>query len=111
MVVDIAREVEIIVNALLQVSDKVVEVSKDHTITRIWDSPSTTIGNSDQYIGKKIADVRNDSIVKQCDDLVARSFAVRDNGYIQYTPLREIINRLHTAYASWQYTPIKTFCL
>ena len=80
-----SHEVETIVNALLQVSDRVVEVSKYHVITKIWDSYLSTLGSSYQYIGKQIIDLANENIVKQCDDLVAKSFALRDNNFIQYT--------------------------
>lgn len=79
-----AHEVETIVNALLQVSDRVVEVSHNHIITKIWDSYLSTLGSSYQYLGKTILNLSNESIVKQCDDLVTRSFALRDNSYIQY---------------------------
>lgn len=79
------QEVETIVNALLQVSDRVVEVSKDHVITKIWDSNAANLGSKYQYIGMRVPDLSNESIVKQCDELVTRCFALRNNSSIQYT--------------------------
>jgi len=79
-----AHDVETIVNALLQVSDRVAEISKDHIVTRIWDGYSCTLGESDQYLGKKIVEISNESIIKECDDLVTTSFTLRTNSHIQY---------------------------
>ena len=39
MVKSYSREIETVANALLQLSDLVVEISRDHTVTRIWESP------------------------------------------------------------------------
>jgi hypothetical protein len=69
---------------LLQVSDAIAEVSKDHIITRIWEGDISIPGCDISNIGKKIAETGDDSIFRQCDDLVTRSFALRDNNYINY---------------------------
>jgi PAS domain S-box-containing protein len=84
MAQNFSHEVETTVNALLQVGDRVVEVSKEHVITKIWDSYLSTMGNSYQYLGKSILQLGTESILKQCDDLITRSFALKDNNYIQY---------------------------
>ena len=34
----LSRDIETMANAFLQVGDRVVEVSRDHVVTKIWDS-------------------------------------------------------------------------
>ncbi len=79
------RDIETIVNALLQVSDSVAEVSKLHVITRIWERDGYTINDKEKYVGKKIGEIGNESIFGQIDRLVRETFKTRNNGYVEYT--------------------------
>ena len=78
-------EINTIVNTLLQVGDRVVEVSRDHTMTRIWDSKTAPIDNGADDVGLKIAEIRNGDIIIKCDELIDEVFKTGVKNSYQYT--------------------------
>ena len=79
------NQVETIVKTLLQVGERVVEVSRDQVMTRIWDregSPLSTFRS--HYEGKKISEVRNDGIIAKCKTAVEEAFVTGSNSYTEY---------------------------
>ena len=80
-----SNKVETIVNALLQVSDSVVEVSRELIFTKVWNAPGKTTGRLDEYVGKKIIQIGNDSIFKQSADRIKEVFKTGKNDYYEYT--------------------------
>ncbi len=89
-------KVETIVNALLQVSDSVVEVSRAQVFTRIWNAPGVSTGNLNSYLGKKVADINNDSIFKHSAERIERAFETGKNDYLEYTAP---INNVNVTYS------------
>ena len=81
----VERDIEIIVNTLLQVSDCVVEVSKAHVVTRIWEREGYAISDKSRYLGKKITEAGNNNIFIEVDNLVTDSFKTGKNGTVEYT--------------------------
>jgi len=84
MTTDISNKIETIVNALLQVSDSVVEVSRDMVLTQVWNAPGKHTGALDSYRGKHIRDIRNDLIFSQAAERVEDSFETGKNHYFEY---------------------------
>ena len=97
-----AKDIETVANALLQLSDIVAEVSKDHVITRIWESASYKLADTTRFLGKQIIEAGNEKILGEIDGLVAKSFESRDNGSIEYT----ISHEQYTATYSIRVLPI-----
>ena len=85
MTENISRDIEIIVNTLLQVSDLVVEVSKEHIINRIWENGDYKMNDKTRFFGKKILEAGNENIFTEIDCLVSDFFEKKQNGYIEYT--------------------------
>ena len=81
----LSRDIETMANAFLQVGDRVVEVSRDHVVTKIWDSSVFAPEDKEKYLGKKISEIRNDNIFTEIDKLVTESFKTGDNRYLEYT--------------------------
>ncbi len=80
-----STDISTIVNTLLQLGDRVVEVRRDHTMTRIWDSKTAPIDNGTDYVGIKIAEIRNDNIIIKCDELIDEVFKTGVKRSYQYT--------------------------
>ncbi len=80
-----SNEINTIVSTLLQVSDRVVEVYRDHTMTRIWDSEATPIDDGADYVGLKIAEIRNGDIIVKCGELIDEVFRTGVRSSYQYT--------------------------
>ncbi len=88
MVNDYSEEIAIIVNTLLQVGERVMEVSREHVISKIWDrKDSLILGSANNYLGKKISDVLKGNIITRCDDRLEQSFLTGENSYFEYTPV------------------------
>ena len=85
MIKSLSKDIETIANALLQLSDIVVEVSKDHVIARIWENASYKLADTGRFLGRKIVDSGNEKILSEIDNLVKKSFESGDNGGIEYT--------------------------
>ncbi len=102
MVKSYSREIETVANALLQLSDLVVEISRDHTVTRIWESPSYKLSDPSRFRGKQILEAGNDTILIEIDGLVGKSFETGDTGSIEYT----ISHEQYTATYSIKVLPI-----
>ena len=102
MIKNQSKEIETIANALLQLSDIVVEISRDHVITRIWESGGYKLADTSRFLGKKIVDSGNEKILGEIDNLVTNSFETRDNGGIEYT----ISHEQYTATYSIRILPI-----
>ncbi len=97
MTYEINEAVDSMVSTLLQIGERVVEVSRDQTMTRIWDregSPLTAL--RDQYLGKKIADIRNDSTIAFCKTGVDEVFATGKNIYKEYVSYKNDVNAVVT---------------
>jgi PAS domain S-box-containing protein len=78
-------ETEIIAKALLQVGERVMEVSRDRVITKVWDKKGAVFQiPAEEYIGRKFTEVRNDSIMSLCDEKVRSAFISGENEYIEY---------------------------
>ncbi len=84
MTTDISNKIETIVNALLQVSDSVVEVSNELVVTQVWNAPGKHTGALDSYRGKHIRDIRNDLIFVQAAAHIEDSFETGNNHYFEY---------------------------
>ncbi len=79
------NQVEIIVKTLLQVGERVVEVSRDQVMTRIWDREGSPLSAfKSHYEGKKISEIRNDSTITKCVELIKEAFATGSNSYTEY---------------------------
>jgi len=78
------RDIEIIINTLLQVSDCVVEVSKAHIVTGIWEREGYAINHKARYLGKKITDAGNNNIFTKIDNLLTECFKTGENGSVEY---------------------------
>ena len=77
---------EIIVQTLLQIAHRVVEVSRDHVITMIWEREEPILMTPKEYLlGKKISEASNDGIFAKCSQLVEQVFLTRTTGTIEYT--------------------------
>jgi PAS domain S-box-containing protein len=82
---DVTTVVETIVNTLLQVGDKVVEISREEVICRIWEKKGAHRRLTDkQCFGKKIAESQ-DKVIKHCADKVGESFSTGGNVYLEHT--------------------------
>ncbi len=78
--------VEIIARTLLHVAYRVVEVYRDHIITRIWDkNDSIPLIAPAELIGRNIGDARNDTVFKKCGELAAIVFATGQDQLLEYT--------------------------
>jgi PAS domain S-box-containing protein len=80
-----SHKIETIVNALLQVSDSVVEVSHEHVLTKVWNAEGRKTSIPDSYLGMKITDIRNGSLFTECDERVAKVFSTGQNDQFYYT--------------------------
>ncbi len=79
------NQVETIVKTLLQVGERVVEVSRDQVMTRIWERDGAPLGAfRSHYEGKKISEIRNDSTIAKCRELITEAFATGRNTYTEY---------------------------
>ncbi len=97
-----SKDIETVANALLQLSDIVVEVSQTHVISRIWENGSYKLADTTRFLGRKIIDSGNENILGEIDGLVTKSFETRDNGSIEYT----ISHQQYTATYSIRVLPI-----
>ena len=78
-------EVESVAWILLCVSERVVEVSKDHIMTRIWDREGSELSKFRQlYEGKSIRQIRNDSTIAYCEEALNKAFETGADSYTEY---------------------------
>ena len=85
MAIDTGSEVENIVATLLQVGERVVEVSRQQVMTRIWDRKGSPLSKFKEYYeGKSLAEVRNDSTIANCRKLVEEAFVTGRKNYFEY---------------------------
>lgn len=91
-------QIETIVNTLLNIGERVIEVTSDHLMVRIWDRENSPLKLTvDKYLGKKISAVAsNDNIFAQCDFRVKQCFASGQNDFLVY---RANINDTAVAYS------------
>jgi PAS domain S-box-containing protein len=76
---------EVIVTTLLEVGDRVLEISADHVITAVWYGAQSSVpGSLDKYIGEKVADTPRETIISEFDSRIAACFATRKNIYFEY---------------------------
>lgn len=74
-----------IVDILLHVGIRVVEVSRDQVMTRIWDREGSPIAAyRAHYEGKRLDEVRNDSTIARCKTDVDAAFATGKESYTEY---------------------------
>ena len=79
------NEVEEIVGTLLQIGERVAEVSRAQVMTRIWDRPGSPLSKFKQYYeGKSIAEIRNDSTIAYCKTAIDEAFLTGKNSYKEY---------------------------
>ena len=91
-----SKEIEMIVNTLLEVGDEVLEISKDYFITGIWHSKHSVSIISDQYIGKEIINTPKEAIIIQCFSRIKKGFETRRSSYNEHTV---IIDNLPITYS------------
>ena len=96
------REIEIIVDTLLHVSDCIAEVTKSHVISRIWEREGYEVNDKSKYLGKKISEVGNNNIFTEIDNLVSDSFNTSKNGYVEYS----VSNKHYAAHYNIRVLPI-----
>ena len=80
----IPDEIQIKVDTLLEVGDRVFEVSEEHIITGVW-CRDCTGNNCDQYPGKKVTDTPHEGIIALCDARISEGFRTGKNSYNEYT--------------------------
>ncbi len=77
--------IDVLVNAFLKVGERVVEVSRDQVMTRIWDREGSALSAfRSHYEGKKISEIRNDSTIAKCRELIEEAFATGRSSYTEY---------------------------
>jgi len=82
---ELNNAIESTVKTLLHVGERVVEVSREQVMTRIWDregSPLTAY--RDHYLGKRIAEIRNDSTIVRCREGIEQAFENGTDSYVEY---------------------------
>ena len=85
MSIKVEDAVETVVNILLQVGERVVEVSRQQVMTRIWDREDSPLNAfRSQYEGKKISEIRNDSTIAKCKEAIEDAFLNGHNSYTEY---------------------------
>ncbi len=75
----VSTVIETIVNTLLQVGDRVVEVSGDEVICGIWEKTDGLGGGSEDYVGRKVKELGNDDVLSYCGKAIAESFRTGKN--------------------------------
>ena len=77
--------IQSIVDILLHTGVRVVEVSRDQVMTRIWDREGSPLAAYRHlYEGKRIDEIRNDSTIAQCKSGVEDAFANGNDSYTEY---------------------------
>ncbi len=74
-------KIETIINTLLQVGDVVLEVSKEHIITRVWGKDDALV----IYPGLKISEIFNGHIIAQSNSRVDEAFSTGKGNYLKFT--------------------------
>jgi len=72
---------ETIVSTLLQIGDSVLEVSRDHVITRVWGKDDTLV----IYPGLNISEIFNGHIITQSASRVDEAFRTGQGNYLKFT--------------------------
>ena len=80
----ISDETQFIVNTLLEVGERVLEVSKEHIVTNVWYSGVAVKGSFDKYIGVKITDTP----YKVMDSHITEGFTTGKNNF-KYKAVRD----------------------
>ncbi len=74
MVTD-ALGIELVVNTLLHLGERVVEVSRDHVITRVWNREGGSLPPvPENFIGSKICQLPSDDILRKLEDHIEHDF-------------------------------------
>src|ERR1039458_1031790 len=92
----LTSEIKLIVGTLLHVGGRVLEISRDHVITRIWERDDVSLRYGAIFKGSRITDPQNNSIIRQCDKRVETCFATGKNDYFE---CRAINNKSEEAYS------------
>ncbi len=88
MINDSPEILDTIVNTLLQVGERVAEVSKDCLITKMWDRNGTNLNfKQEEYLGKKVSDFFGNAVFLQCENKIIETFSTGKNTYIEYVTL------------------------
>ena len=72
---------ETIVSTLLQIGDCVLEVSRDHVITRVWGKDDSLV----IYPGLKISEIFNGHIITQSSSRVEEAFKTGKGNFLKFT--------------------------
>lgn len=89
--------VEPIVQTLLQVGDRVVEVSRGQVMVRIWDRPGSPLSIfKNYYEGKRVAEIRNDTTIDYAVAAIEKAFVTRQNSYAEYVSYNNDNNGIAT---------------
>jgi PAS domain S-box-containing protein len=81
-----AAVIDTIVSTLLHVGQRVVEISREGVICRIWDNEGNTPFESpNHYIGKAITELNQDAFFGQSADRIEESFRRGQNAYLEHT--------------------------
>ncbi len=91
------QAVEPVVQILLQIGERVVEVSRELVMTRIWDRPGSPLSAfKSHYEGKKLSEVRNDSTIVQCIAGIEDAFKTGGGSYAEYISHNNDVNAVLT---------------
>jgi len=78
-------KIETIVSTLLEVGDTVMEVSREHVISRAWGIDNTLPESVIICPGMRISEIFNGHIIAQCDSRVEEAFTTRRSTYLKFT--------------------------
>ncbi len=96
MIKSYSRDIETIANALLQLSDLVVEVARPDTVTRLWEGKNFKVSDRNLYLGKKISEIGYDEIFSRISDLIIKSFETGENEETECTISQDYITGIYS---------------
>ncbi len=81
---EIISKIATIVDTLLQVGERVVEVSEGYVISRIWDRKGSTIFQKEEvWAGKNLADLPKEYLAAKCAEKVTLAISTEENQYFE----------------------------
>lgn len=90
MGIDVNIQTDTVVQTLLHIGERVVEISRELVINRIWErADSPRLQTLARSVGRKMHEVRNDAIVMQSIEMVKEGFATGRDSYVTYTTIHE----------------------
>lgn len=84
MKINTSNVIETMVNTLLQVGDRVLEISRDGLICEIWGNEAgVSLEDHDELIGRSLADIDAKFVYGKCREHVAESFRTGQNTLLE----------------------------